>query len=141
MRELKHRVSICSAKDVVVNASEMTIKRDAAFDAWAKIEAKAGAQFSVSGFAIQQDRNARTHKIYIKYRRDVEIGSAAWIYEPRLSSSPRWFKIIKVTDMHECGETWCFDCRLVERGDQVETPQSVDAPITNHSPLPAGVKL
>lgn len=125
LKKLSHRVTVCSMQDVVDENGTMTLRRKEAFDSWAAIEPKKGAQFSVEGVAIRQNRDARTHVICMRNRRDTDISSAAWIYEERRQSSPRWFKIINHHNYDEQSEFWKFDCRLVERSDDAERPEQV----------------
>lgn len=137
IREFRHRLRICSEKDVVNNGN-MSLSRDDIYSGWAKIEPKKSSQFAGNGVAISGD--ARTHKIYMNYRRDMQMSGKAWLYEERLQSAPRWFKILSVIDD---GCYWCFDCKLTERGDGLIPPQKPVECVENNSAvsMPKGVRL
>lgn len=122
--DLKHRCIICSLKDIVVNGAEILLARKEAYEGWAKIEAKAPSTYAPQGVTVGESRDRYNHIIYMRYRYDVEISSAAWLYEKRLKSAPRLFKIISVI---EDGEWFKFYCRLTERGDNI-TPPVADEP-------------
>lgn len=134
--DMIHRVVICTAKDVIVSGSQIELSRELAFDTWAAITPHRGSLFGADGSAIKEDRERQSHIIKIRYRDDREISAKAWIYEQRLKSSPRWFKILDVKDVDEVQRYWEFSVRLVERSDSAIQPSSALA-----VPLPAGVKL
>lgn len=138
----KHRVAVCSMKDVVEQNGTMSLTRADVYHAWAKIVPSVKSMFSSDGYAVKQSADARTHKIVIRFRRDLDITSAAWLYEERLQSGNRWFKVLAIAEAGECGEYLEMDCRLVERG--VETSPPVDPVATlpgGAVPLPKGVSL
>ncbi|MGL5736574.1 MAG: phage head completion protein [Beijerinckiaceae bacterium] len=141
--DFKHRIVMCSSQDVVSADGEMTLNKVSAWEAWAHVEEMRGSYFSREGYAIKEGRESPSHKICIRYRQDKEISSAAWIYEERRKSSPRWFKILEVRDVGELGRHWALDCRLVQRSDMVVKPAPVAEPVTvtGAVPLPDGVRL
>lgn len=141
IRDFKHRVALCSMQDVITTDGVLELSREDVFHTWACIEARAGSQFSPVGFAIMESREAKTHEIFIRYRSDTEVTSKAWIYDERLKSSSRWFKILSVQDFNEDGQYWLFKCKLYERGDNVIPPTTPEPTIGTAVPLPEGVKL
>lgn len=134
--DMIHRVAICTAKDVVVSGASIELSRELAFDTWAAITPHRGSMFGKDGSAIKEDRERQSHVIKIRYRDDREISASAWIYEQRLKSSPRWFKILDVKDVDEVQRYWEFSVRLVDRSDNTIAPSNSPA-----VPLPEGVKL
>lgn len=140
--QLRHRVHLCSQKDVVVEGT-LRLNREGVLSMWAMIEAKASSAFAPTGAVVNDQRNKRTHIITTRYHRDLDISVMAWIYEARLKSAPRWFKVLKVTQSEQGGsEFFKFDCRIVESAADIVEP----APEKDHhnSPvlgLPPGVKL
>jgi head-tail adaptor len=136
---LRHRISLCTMQDVVVDGDEMRLTRKEVFGAWAAIEAKRGSMFAQGGVVIQESLDVQSHLITIRYRYDYAISSAAWVYEERRKSEPRWYKVLSVKDT--TSEWWVLSCRLVEKSDFVSQPQP-DAPA---NPFlvgkPQGVKL
>jgi head-tail adaptor len=134
--DYKHRITICTSVDVV-EGPLMVMTRKTAFDTWASIRSHRGALFSKDGVAIQEQRSNSSHEIMIRYRTDREISATAWIYEQRLKSSPRWFKVLSVEDADEDSRVWKFRCRLVERADDVSKPVEPSGAM----PLPEGVNL
>lgn len=139
--KLSHYVSICGMEDVVEASGVMSLARKAAFEAWAAIEMKKASSFSKAGYNVDSAKNEQTHEIYIRYRTDFEISHMAWVFEERLMSSPRWFKILKVADKKENGQYWCLSCQLVERSDDVTPPVSEHPALSIATPLPQGVKF
>lgn len=139
----RHRVTICSADDIVTADGQIAIVKRKAWDAWAKIEPKRGSTFSRDGQVIKESRDNPSHEISIRYRSDKVIAASAWIFEQRMRSEPRWFKIIKVGDDGDVGYLWCFQCRLVEKSDMIQRPQEARPadPASIVSPLPQGVVL
>jgi head-tail adaptor len=145
IRDRGHLVSVCSASDVYEIDGRLEFRRTVAWDCYAAMRESRGSQFSADGVALDQSKVA-SHKIAIPFRPNSEISAAVWIYEDRLKSSPRWFKVLDVKDMNEDGRYWEFKCRLVERSDDVVKPAPValDSAAPKHQiymPLPEGVVL
>lgn len=143
--KLKHRVKLCSQADVVTGDGEFTLSRATVLTVWAGIEVKQSSMFNrEGGFAIGEANTRQTHVITTRYRRDIDIGQTAWIYEERLQSAPRWFKVLAVSDYDEC---WIFKCRLYQQGEAAVAPTDEDdseyKPEMPGSavPLPPGIKL
>lgn len=140
--QLRHRVHLCSQKDVVVD-NTLKLNREGVLSMWAMIEAKAASAFAPTGAVVNEERNKRTHIIWTRYHRDIDVSIMAWIYEARLKSAPRWFKVLKVTSTEEGGsEYFKFECRLVESTADIVEPvpekANTNAPVLG---LPPGVKL
>ena len=112
------RVQFCSGNDIVTESQNLILSRGVVLESWAAIEAKKSSSFSRNGSSLDKE-SIRTHCITITTRRNIDFTNAAWIYQERKQSSPRWFKIIGQT---ECGDQTEFDCRLVERGDHITKP-------------------
>lgn len=141
IREFKHRVALCSMKDVVEEGGIMTLTRQDVYHCWAKITVYLKSLFSKEGYSIKQNENDRTHHIFIRNRRDIDITSAAWVYEERLQSPPRWFKVIGIFDQSEDGEYIAIDARLVEKSMDISPPVEANKINLKPSPLPTGVEL
>lgn len=121
--QLRHRVQLCSQKDIVVQGN-MFFTREGVTEVWAEVLAKNPQVFGLGGDAINE-REKRSHTIRIRYRTDIAVTSYAWLYEKRLKSPPRWFKVLKVTETEESGsQFYIFDVRLVERSDEALPPTS-----------------
>lgn len=143
--DLKHRLRLCSMKDIVVDAKEMRLVRKDVISGWAAIEPRKRSMFSAQGVAIQEEKNRVTHRITMRYRSDVDITSAAWLYEEFLKSPPRWFKILGDAQLSGDARFWLFDALLYERGMSI-TPPVEELPSQGPSvigmvPMPSGVKL
>jgi hypothetical protein len=134
---LRHRVTICRQDDIIMDGTDMRLNREGVWQAWADIEAKRASTFSPQGMSMMDNRNQRSHIITARYRDDTNISAMAWIYEERIKSSPRWFKILSVNQT-ECkgSQFFNFDCRVVERSDTAAKPTHSPA-----MPLPEGVRL
>lgn len=117
----KNRILVCSSADVVSNKSTMTLVRAGLFSGWAYIKPKKGSQFTRDGYTYGQKNEFVTHTITMNYRPDVDITTAAWLYEDRRLSLPRWFKVLNVmeTDPRE----WVFEVRLTEKSETGAVPK------------------
>lgn len=145
---LDHRISLCTMHDVVeevAGSGVMSLRREAIAEQWAQIVAKAGSFFTREGQAIEpgrETRQVRTHQIVMRYRADLNVSGSAWVYERRRKSSPRWYKVLGVSDN---GLYFTLDVRLVERSDLAPTPvapvASPDAQTLRAVEKPDWVKL
>ena len=127
IKDFRHRVTLASAQDIVVNASQIIIRKEAVHEAWAAIieekqsyQAPGGTTLVIEG--TQDTRNTPTHCIYMNYRADMDVTSRAWIYEARLKSAPKWYKILSVGDYEQRGLYWEFKVRLTEQGEVASPP-------------------
>ena len=142
--DYRHRVVLCHADEVAaLSDGSLSLTRSRAWDAWAVIEEKRGSAFGRDGQVVKENRDQSSHEIYIRYRSDKVITVAAWVYEARLRSEPRWFKILQVKDVGENGYQWCMTCRLVSKSDADPAPQDTANATSGSiaSPLPVGVVL
>lgn len=116
IRDLKHRVALCSAKDVVTDTGSLVITREDVLETWAKIESRVESQFNKQGDNLDAKRTPRTHVITIRFRRDIDVTSTAWIYEARAQSGARWFKVLGIRDLNEDSDWLVINASLLEKG-------------------------
>lgn len=126
--DLKYRIALCTSKDVVVSGAVMELRREAVVWTWAAIEHQThmSSFLSRAGYAVQEPANRPTHRITVRAGLDLEYSSAAWVYEVRLKSAPRWYKVVGFVE-EDCHVM--LECHLVERNE--------DAKPVNVSPLKA----
>jgi head-tail adaptor len=136
---LRHRLILCRQEDVVTENGEFKLNRSSVVAIWASIKEKFPSNITNQG-ASTEDRNLRSHVIMSRYAPHINLSSMAWLYEARLKSSPRWFKILRVGQTETAGTLYFkVDARLTERGDHVVNPDTqANSPVVN---LPAGMKL
>lgn len=139
LKKFKHRLTVCSQKDVVVENETMVLKRKGIYTGWAMITNRRASQFSPQGQTVLEPRAQRTHVIIMRYRADIEITSAAWLYEKRRRSAPRWYKVINVEDENELGEYFKFEVRLMEASDEAIKPTTTEP--SHGYVVPTGVNL
>jgi hypothetical protein len=108
---------MCREEDIIVDG-EFRIKKDGIRSAMAKITQIRKSKLSRTGNELRTTDDA-THSIEIRSTYGVEYTNSAWIYEHRLRSSPRWFK---VNGILEDVDFTAFSVVLSERGDQVAEP-------------------
>lgn len=132
-----HRVTICSARDVGTEDGELLKARTGVVTGWAAIIPVKANRFSRDGTAVDDNHMVKTHEIIMNYNPDLNISVSAWIFEVRRKSPPRWFKIIRVTNVGERSREWKFECRLVEAADDIAKPVQTFGAV----PLPSGIKL
>lgn len=143
IKDFRHRVHLCSQKDVVLDSDMLRLSRTDVYACWANIVASKGSMFSSEGYNLDK-KPVRTHKLTIRYNRNVDFTQAAWFYEERLQSGARWYKALGWTELEERGLYLVFDVRLVDRGFEAIEPTAPVA--TDHGPLaavplPGGVRL
>lgn len=117
IRELKHRVAICTMKDVVVSADRMDLRREAVVWTRAKIyhQPHLSSFLTTMGYTVKEEDSRSTHQIRVRRQLNVDYSSAAWIYEEFLQSSPRWYKVLGFVDESE--RIVMLDCHLIESRD------------------------
>jgi len=121
--EFSHRVSLCTMHDVVENPSTMTLTRAPVAEMWAKIYALPHLPSFQSpyGYAIKENANRVTHWITLRYKVDLDFTSAAWVYEVRRKSPPRWYKVLGFYD----NEPWVvLHTHLVEKSVNITPPHN-----------------
>jgi hypothetical protein len=117
--ERKHRLTLFRAEDIVINGSSIVLKKEAIYKGWGKIEAKTPSTFAPQGVSVEENVAKHNHIISMNFRPDILVATAAWVYEERLKSPPRLFKILSVI---ETCDLFKFYCRLTERGDNAILP-------------------
>lgn len=117
----KHKLLVCRADDVVIDGAEIRLEKSGIYAGWAAIKAKKPSTYVPQGVTVGEPVDKPTHVITMNFRSDVEITSAAWLYEARLKSPPRWFKILSLVEGCDYFE---FHCRLTERSDIAPVPSN-----------------
>jgi hypothetical protein len=122
--ELKHRVAICTMKDVVVSADRMELRREAVVWTRAKIEHQQHLPSFVSeaGYAIKELATRGTHRIRLRSTLGIDYTSAAWVYEEFFKSPPRWYKVLGFVD--DTRGMIMLECHLVESSDTAKPVES-----------------
>jgi hypothetical protein len=136
-KKFKHRVAICRAEDVVIDG-QLVFQKRFIKEGWAMIETRRVQTFSQQNQAVFEEKDRRTHFIYMNYDPNLLLSTAAWLYEERRKSPPRWFKILFAGEEHDDSMFFQFDCRLIERGDDIMEPVMSQRPQLG---VPAGVML
>ena len=145
--QMRHRLALCRADDIVIDGATIVLKRAEVLKVWASISEKHGSLWSREGYAVKESRDAQSHDVCIRYRKDFEIASAAWLYEERRDNPARWWKVLKVGEKQEIGVSqwfWTLGCRLVEKSDFALAPVDDKTQKPNPlaaMPLPKGVSL
>lgn len=130
--DLKHRVALCAARDVIENGSTMALSRTEVARVWAKIESMQPSFISRMGYAILEAATYPSHTIAIRGQAGLDITSAAWVYEERRKSEPRWYKVLGFREK----DCWLvLSCHLVEKSDFAAPPRDM------LSPQPSNVEL
>ena len=113
IKDLKHRIALCTASDVVIDGQTMEIRREAVRWTWANIEHQTHLSSFLSrvGYAVQEQAARPTHRIRVRAGHDLDYAATAWVYEERLKSPPRWYKFLGFVE--ECD--WVMlECHLQE---------------------------
>lgn len=134
--ELAHWVVLCSMNDVVTKDGQMSLAREGILGCWSKIEERRGSLHGPNGLAVLERKDLRTHRITIRFRTDLDIRSTAWVFEQRMKSTSRWFKVIAVTDRVDRHD---IDVRLIDQSDIIAAPVAQSPTIAK--PMPDGVDL
>lgn len=123
--ELKHRIAICTMKDVVVSADRMELRREAVVWTRAKIEHQQHLPSFISdgGYAIKELTTRATHRIRVRAGLNIDYTSAAWVYEEFFKSPPRWYKVLGFVD--EDVTIVMLECHLVESSESAKPTESV----------------
>ena len=120
IKDLKHRVAICTMKDVVVSNDTMELRREAVVWTRAKIEQQTHLPsfLSPDGFAIKEYATRATHRIRVRSGLEIDYTSAAWIYEEFFKSPPRWYKVLGFVD--DSLRFVMLECHLVESSEKAK---------------------
>lgn len=134
---LKSRITLCSQDDVVVENGVMLLIRKGIRTCWARIDERRGSLTGPDGLTVGDYDNQMSHIITTRYMYDIDIRSTAWVYEKRLKSPPRWFKVYGVSDSRLAYQ---LAVRQVERADQASHPVAeVEPSIFDAKPMPRSV--
>jgi hypothetical protein len=116
----RHRVAICTMKDVIISSDTMELRREAVVWTRARIDQQRHLPsfLSVEGFAIKELHTRATHRIRVRSALGIDYSSAAWIYEEFLQSPPRWYKVLGFVD--DTRNTVMLECHLVEKSDKAK---------------------
>lgn len=119
--ELRYRIALCTMHDVVSENGHMLLRRKEIAKLWAKIESIVGVPpyLSPLGFNIMTGVDVASHRIWLRARARLDVTSAAWCFEERRASAPRWYKVLGVSDDRE----WvCLNTKLMEASDNAVAP-------------------
>jgi head-tail adaptor len=123
--DLSHRVALCTMHDVIDKNGNMLLAREAVTWLWAQIDAALNLPSFISpqGYAFHETQNAwASHRVIIRSASAVEATSAAWVYEQRRKSSPRWYKVLGFTE----SDNWVLlATHLLERSPVVTQPVNI----------------
>jgi head-tail adaptor len=124
IKELKHRIAICTMKDVVISSDQMVLRREAVVWTWAKIEHQhhLASFMSDTGYAIKELATRATHRIRVRTGLEIDYTAAAWIYEEFLKSPPRWYKVLGFVD--DSDRIVMLECHLVESSELAKPSNS-----------------
>jgi head-tail adaptor len=131
--DLRHRVVLCSMKDVVETNGSMELTRKEVVKTWARIRpfvtfGAKGAFISQAGYHILDPNLHQSHWIAIRVQHRVDITAMAWVYEERLKSQPRWFKVLGAIETED--NRWLeIAVHLYERSDSAQPPRNDLSPV------------
>lgn len=120
---LKSRIALCTMEDVVVNNGDMELRRKEVAWLWARITASPIVMSDLSpyGYPVKENFDRQTHRVMIRRQTYLDITSAAWVYEQRRITPPRWFKVLGFADIQQ----WIFlTVHLQERSELAQPPMS-----------------
>lgn len=137
LRNFKHRVELTTSYTASVNDVDIVLVREKRKTVLASITPVRG-EFYLNGIAQQENRNAYSHYIIIRFNRDMDITGYAWIYEERPSGN-RWYKVISVEELGEKQRYWQICCRLVQKAEDADVPS--EKHISEYDKLPVGAVL
>lgn len=139
--DLKHRIALCRMHDVVEKDGTMSLLRESVTWQWAMISdaLNLSSFISVRGYSVAELATRPSHRIIIRAASMVEITNIAWIYEQRLKSSPRWYKVL---GFNESDHWLVLTCHLVERSMNAQPPMTPEpCPAPGLGPQPTNVEL
>jgi hypothetical protein len=131
--ELRHRVALCTQKDIVVDASTMELRREHVVWAWARVKSHYGlpSLIGAAGYQIMYTKNQATHAITVRAGL-VEVTSAAYVYEEFRKSQPRWYKILGFSEPQGF---LVLTVRMLEKSDFAIPPQNALGPLPSQVAL------
>jgi hypothetical protein len=131
--DLSHRVVLCTMLDVIDENGTMHLRRKPVAWLWARIDTALNLPSFQSpyGYSVHESRNAwGTHRVMVRYQSFLEPTSAAWVYEERRKTSPRWYKVLG----YEESDMWLLmTTHLVERSPEVQPPVSFLEAVPNNN--------
>ena len=133
IKDKSSRVKLCSLKDFADKDENYHFYRQGIYEAWANIKAVKASRFNRDGYVVNERGDNVSHIITMKYRPDIEITDAAWIYHMRQLSAPIWYRIVQVSEDSNCFK---FLCRLFEKGDNALAP--LEKAPSGFTPVPMG---
>lgn len=124
LNNFRHRVVLATsytelASDDISN-TDIVLARKEIQSVFASITPVKGS-FYIGGFAMQENRNAFSHYIAIRYNPNLDITGFAWLYEDR-PSGKRWYKVLSVEEMGEKERFWIIQVRLQQKSDLANPP-------------------
>ena len=120
---LRSRIKLCSMRDVVEQNGTMKLTREEALECWAAIEAYRNyANFvGMGGYVVLDPHVHKSHIVTIRRQTNVDITSAAWVYEARRTSPPRWYKVLGFSNS-DCNRWIVISVHLHEVSDNASPP-------------------
>jgi head-tail adaptor len=131
--QMKHRVVICSSDAKLDENGKVVLSRNSEVELWAAVEEVRQPAYLKSGLNLEQEY--KTHRIMTRNLREYDFTIAAWIYEHRVKSSPRWYKVMSFSDD---GPYMMFETALRSRADLAALVPNCGSVTV---PLPTGIKL
>lgn len=126
LNNFRHRVVLATSNTELASEDEtntdIVLVRTEVTSRFASITPVKGS-FYLNGFAMQENRNAFSHYIALRYDRELDITGFGWIYEIR-PSGKRWYKILAVEEMGERERYWCIQVRLQQKSVLANPPGS-----------------
>jgi hypothetical protein len=144
LNNFRHRVVLARGQTDTVDVDDPTsanivLTRTAVQRVYASITPTKG-QFFLNGFALEENRNAASHYICIRYNSSIDITGFAWLYEER-PSGRRWYKVLSVQEQSERERFWQIQVRLQQKSDLATEPAAPALMKNDYLDLPDGVKL
>lgn len=128
--DLRHRIAICTMKDVVEKDGTMSLLRNPVALTWGWImgQQTVPSFLTQGGYAYLEKFDRITHRIMVRIQLDIDYTAAAWVYEERRVSPPRWYKVVGTFEF----ERWIFlNCHLQESSDKVQPPTGALQPVNS----------
>lgn len=118
----KHRVVLAHSYTEAPEegSTDIVLIRKAKKEVWASITPVKG-NFYLNGFAMNENRNAFSHYIVIRFNREMDVTGYGWIYEER-KSGRRWYKVTAVEEMGEKERFWQIQCRMTQKSELANPP-------------------
>ena len=133
MATMRHRVVLCSMRDVVEKNGIMELTRTEVVETWARVRpfvtfGAKGAFISPAGYHILDPDYHQSHWIAIRFQHELNITAVAWIYEARRKGTPRWYKILGVIETED-NRWYEMAVHVHEQSDDVSKPRGDLSPV------------